>query len=80
MTIELYNGKKCPCPSNCQRHGKCRQCIDFHHGRAQQTYCEHLAGVPYPPENADDKAPVTPDSAIQSGKEIRLLDYAPCAG
>ncbi|MCK5133184.1 MAG: hypothetical protein KAR40_13665 [Candidatus Sabulitectum sp.] len=73
MAIKLYDGKNCPCPADCVRHGKCKQCIDFHHGRGDITYCEHLAGKL-------DNMPAQPQRAIPTGKEIRLLDYAPCAG
>ncbi len=73
MAVKLYDGKNCPCPADCVRHGKCTECIDFHHGRGDITYCEHLAG------RLSD-TPDQPTRAIPTGKEIRLLDYAPCAG
>ncbi|MCD4708534.1 MAG: hypothetical protein K8S62_12450 [Candidatus Sabulitectum sp.] len=73
MAIKLYDGKNCPCPADCIRHGKCKQCIAFHHDRGDITYCEHLAG------KLDD-TPDQPERAIPTGKGIRLLDYAPCAG
>ena len=67
----LHDGENCPCPSDCSRHGKCAQCIKFHHGRGESTYCEYLHG---------GKEPEQPERAIPSGREIRMLDYAPCAG
>jgi len=74
MTVKLYNGKEnCPCPSDCIRHGICRDCIAFHRERAEQTYCEYL--------DAKSKAQYyTMEGASPSGKQLRLLDYAPCAG
>ena len=69
--IKLYDGKNCPCPADCVRHGKCNLCIEFHHGRGDETYCEYQV----------KKRNITqPERSIPSGKEIRLLDYAPCAG
>ncbi len=73
MDIKLYNGENCPCPSDCIRHGECKECIAFHHKRNEQTYCEYL-------KEKSEKKPYTPDEAIASGKELRLLDYGPCAG
>lgn len=73
MAIKMYDGENCPCPADCVRHGKCKECIDFHHGRGDTTYCEHLAA------KLGD-TPDQPERAIPGAKEIRLLDYAPCAG
>lgn len=73
MTTTLYNGANCPCPSDCKRRGNCRACIEFHHTRHEQTYCEFLADkldIPAPP----------PEAPVKSGRELRLLDYGPCAG
>ncbi len=75
MAIKLYDGKHCPCPADCIRHGKCKECIDFHHAKGEVTYCEHLGG-----RLDDESKPEQPDRAIPTGKQIRLLDYAPCAG
>lgn len=75
MTQKLYQGENCPCPADCVRHGKCSECIKFHKGRNEPTYCEFLAG------KIDDQKPVEqPERAQHTGKEIRLLEYAPCAG
>ncbi len=68
----LYDGEHCPCPSDCQRRGKCAECIGFHHGRGEPTYCEFLYGRG---EHSEQ-----PERAIPTGREIRMLDYAPCAG
>ena len=73
MAIKIHDGKNCPCPADCIRHGKCKECIVFHHKRNEQTYCEYL-------KEKSEKKPVTPDEAIAGGKELRLLDYGPCAG
>jgi hypothetical protein len=75
MAIRMYDGKNCPCPADCVRHGKCKVCIEFHHAKGEVTYCEHLAG-----KQAGNAEHAQPERAIPSGKEIRLLDYAPCAG
>ncbi|MCD6589482.1 MAG: hypothetical protein J7K88_13115 [Candidatus Fermentibacteraceae bacterium] len=75
MTIKVYDGKNCPCPADCVRHGNCKLCIEFHHSKSEVTYCEHLAG-----KLDDNPRHTQPERAIPSGKEIRLLDYAPCAG
>jgi len=74
MTTKLHKGKEsCPCPSDCVRHGRCKECIAFHRERAEQTYCEYLA--------VKNKAPYyTVDAGAASGKQLRLLDYGPCAG
>jgi len=71
--MQLYDAKHCPCPSDCVRHGKCKECIAYHHDRHDQTYCEYQ-------HNKLDIVPETPEEALPEGKEIRLLDYAPCAG
>ena len=71
--MQLYNSQACPCPSDCTRHGKCRECIAFHHARGEQTYCEFL-------ETRQEKAQQVPDGAVKSGREHRLLDYGACAG
>jgi len=73
MTTVLYQGKNCPCPADCSRHGKCKECIAFHHARNEPTYCEYL-------KDRFEKKPAAPDSAVMSGKELRLLNYGPCAG
>ena len=73
MAVKLYDGKNCPCPADCTRHGKCKACIEFHHARNEPTYCEYL-------KDRAEKLPDTPDGALTSGKELRLLDYGPCAG
>ncbi len=75
MAIKLYDGENCPCPADCSRHGKCSECVKFHHGRKEPTYCEFLAG-----KLDDEKLPEQPERARRTGKQIRLLDYAPCAG
>ena len=74
MTFKPYLGAACPCPSDCTRHGNCTECISFHRGRGEQTYCEYRAGLA-PPGDLDQ-----PDAAMPTGREIRMLDYAPCAG
>lgn len=71
--MQLYDGKNCPCPSDCIRRSNCKECIKFHHGRNEQTYCEFL-------QSKEEQTPQTPENALPEGKEIRLLDYAPCAG
>ena len=68
----LYDGANCPCPSDCKRHGNCAECIRFHHGRHQVTYCEFLLSKLQEPE--------IPERSLASGREIRLTDYGPCAG
>jgi len=68
----LYDGTRCPCPSDCSRHGKCSDCIRFHHGRHQQTYCEFLL--------TKLKGPEAPERSLPTGLQIRLTDYGPCAG
>jgi hypothetical protein len=73
MDRRLYQGDHCPCPSDCQRRGRCKECIAFHHGRSEPTYCEYLYGEAAAP-------PPTPERAMRTGKQIRMLDYAPCAG
>ena len=67
-----YTPKDCPCPSDCKRRGHCRECIAFHHGRGEQTYCEFLTDGP--PELS------AASGHVYSGRELRLLDYGPCAG
>jgi len=64
----MLENKNCPCPVDCIRHGKCKECIEFHHSRNQQTYCEVK------------QSKGTKDGIPSSGIEIRLLDYANCAG
>ncbi len=73
MGIKLYDSENCPCPSDCIRHGKCKECRNFHKNRYEQTYCEYL-------KLRSEKQPGTPQRAIVSGKKLRLLDYSPCAG
>lgn len=74
MSVKLYNAKFCPCPADCNRHGKCKECRDFHYARDEQTYCEFL-------EAKVDKEKLEEEDRIHpSGKEVRLLNYAPCAG
>ena len=70
MALKRYDGKNCPCPSDCVRRGKCKECIKFHHQRGEETYCEYLY----------NRTEGTTGRAVTSGKEIRLLEYAPCAG
>ncbi|MCK4672256.1 MAG: hypothetical protein KAT47_06875 [Candidatus Aegiribacteria sp.] len=69
---ELYDGKNCPCPSDCRRRGNCKECIPFHHDRHQQTYCEFLL--------SKLQCGGVPERSLPSGKMIRLMDYGPCAG
>ena len=79
MAIKRYNAKNCPCPADCIRHGKCKLCIEFHHGKGEQTYCEYMYDKQSgEPEN--DASVEEDEDTFPSGKEIRLLDYAPCAG
>ena len=73
VSPRLYDGKNCPCPSDCVRRGKCAECIRFHHARGDQTYCEYLSA-------RSEATPETPDSAAIGGRKLRLLDYGPCAG
>jgi len=41
--VKLYQGENCPCKyTNCERYGKCKECIAFHHNKGEQTYCEKL--------------------------------------
>ncbi len=75
MSQKLYQGKNCPCPADCIRHGNCGECIKFHKGREEPTYCEFLAG-----RGDGAKSEEVPERARRTGKQIRLLDYAPCAG
>ncbi len=71
----LYQGKNCPCPADCIRHGKCKECIDFHHNRGEETYCEALS------RKLEKKTSTGTDAGRpKSGKKIRLLDYTKCAG
>ncbi len=40
---KLYQGENCPCIYvDCERYGKCKECIAFHHEKGEQTYCEKL--------------------------------------
>ena len=72
---KLYQGGNCPCPADCVRHGKCKECIAFHHKRGEDTYCEVLN------KNFNKEASTGTDAGkAKSGKEIRLLDYTKCAG
>jgi len=73
MKIELYNGKNCPCPSDCIRHGQCKKCIAFHRSRNELNYCEYI-------KKKEKVKFYTIEGAVPSGKELRLLDYGPCAG
>ena len=73
MDIKLYNGENCPCPSDCIRHGECKKCIAFHRKRNEQNYCEFL-------KKKSEAKFYTLDGATVSGKELRLLEYGPCAG
>ncbi len=68
--MRFFDGKNCPCPSDCDRHGKCKECIAFHKARNEQNYCEYLK----------QRQQGTPERALPDGRTIRLLDYAPCAG
>ena len=72
--LKLYQSKYCPCPADCVRHGKCKECIQFHHNRGEQTYCEAVKS------KYDQPTVGTDDGKPESGKEIRLLNYAKCAG
>ena len=69
----LYNSEHCPCPSDCKRRGKCKECIAFHHARGEQTFCEYL-------DQREKSAPPPEEVPAKSGREIRLLAYGPCAG
>ncbi len=71
----LYQGNNCPCPADCVRHGKCKECIAFHHKREQETYCEKINKQP-----EDEVSTGTDDGLPSSGREIRLLNYTKCAG
>ncbi len=71
----LYQAKDCPCPADCVRHGKCKECIAFHHNRGQDTYCEVLDK-----KFNNEQSTGTDAGKPNSGKEIRLLDYTKCAG
>lgn len=32
--------KDCPCPyTSCPRHGKCKECQEYHHSRGEKTSC-----------------------------------------
>lgn len=73
MTITLYNSTQCPCPSAYSRRGHCRAYCDFHHGRGEPTYCEYL-------KTKQDGVPAVSDSVYRSGRQVRLMDYGPCAG
>ncbi|MBN2415379.1 hypothetical protein JXO52_06035 [bacterium] len=73
MSVTLYNSANCPCPSDCKRRGNCRACIEFHHARNERTYCEFLA-------DKLEKAAPPSETPVKSGRELRLLDYGPCAG
>lgn len=74
-TINLYQTENCLCPADCVRHGKCKACIAFHHNRREETYCEAIKS-----KLTNEKPTETDVGKPRSGKEIRLLDYAKCAG
>lgn len=40
--MKLYDSKNCPCESECPRHGKCKECKEFHHPNEMKTKCETL--------------------------------------
>ncbi len=73
MSVKLYQGEHCPCPSDCKRHGSCDVCIEFHHQRGEQTYCEFL-------EAKLDDSLRPPELPVTSGRQVRLMDYSLCAG
>ena len=75
MVLQKYEPENCPCPSDCTRRRDCKACIQFHHGRDELTYCEYLfeRGAAAPPSDVDE-------TAIQTGREIRLMNYGLCAG
>ena len=70
--FRLYDGKNCPCPSDCKRRGDCASCMAFHHERHQLTYCEFL-------KEKLERGGI-PERSLPTGKQIRLTDYGPCAG
>lgn len=37
--IEMIN-ENCPCTYDCDSHGKCIECKEYHHGRGEKTCCE----------------------------------------
>lgn len=42
-SVQEYN-PDCPCTwPGCERHGKCRECREYHHGLGQKTACERNA-------------------------------------
>ncbi|MGM0461518.1 MAG: hypothetical protein ACQEQ4_03770 [Fibrobacterota bacterium] len=63
----------CPCPSECDFHGDCRNCIEQRPCGGDLPYCKTSKNRDAIPSRKDDRV-------FASGKEIRLLDYAPCAG
>ena len=40
--MKLYGGKNCPCPYECDKHGKCKECTTYHHDKEMKTRCETL--------------------------------------
>ena len=70
----LYQGKNCPCPADCVRHGKCKECIRFHRNRGEATYCEQIS------EKLEPSWASALEANPPTGREIQLLDYANCAG
>jgi len=75
MVLTKYDPDNCPCPSDCTRRRDCKACVQFHHGRDELTYCEFL----YEKGQATGAAAVA-EPAIQTGREIRLMNYGLCAG
>ena len=59
----------CACPADCAMHGKCGECLSYHHGRGEVTHCEY----------AKEKLTQGID-IFETDRPVNLLHYAPCPG
>jgi hypothetical protein len=32
----------CPCTEECERHGKCKTCRDYHQTKGDRSYCKRI--------------------------------------
>lgn len=39
MTEKEIENPDCPCTWDCERHGKCSKCQEYHHKLGQKTSC-----------------------------------------
>mgnify|MGYP007011665726 CR=1 FL=1 len=39
MVCEHNREIKCVCPGNCERHGKCCECVAYHRGKGDLPFC-----------------------------------------